>query len=136
MDKSAYSTAPYLQYAYTRIMSLYRKAEEKYGRDITDLHRHIDAIALDNAWERDLALRVIRYPEVLEEVIAAGLPNQLCQYTYELSAAYMSFYEQCPILRDDVPRPTMKSRLLLSYLTAKTLKSALALLGIQTTARM
>ena len=79
---------------------------------------------------------VIRYPEVLEEVTAAGLPNQLCQYAYELSAAYMSFYEQCPILRDDVPRPTMKSRLLLSYLTAKTLKSALHLLGIQTTQRM
>ncbi len=121
------NTAPYLQYAYTRIVSLFRRgqvwAEELAGE-----------LAIDAPSERALALTLARFQEVIDDVAEDALPHYLCGYLYELAARYMQFYEQCPVLSAD--DATRTSRLLLCRRAADTMKYGLALLGIETVERM
>ena len=121
------NTAPYLQYAYARIRSIFRKL----GSEAPEA-----SIQLQEASERALALRLLQLDEVLLSVAKDGLPNQLCLYLYELAGNFMSFYEACPILKDDVPSDIRNSRLKLADLTAQTLKQGLGLLGIEVMERM
>lgn len=119
------NTAPYLQYAYARIKSIFRKAgvmDSKQG------------VILAEAAEQQLAIKLLQLEEILLVVGRDGTPNLLCNYLYELSGNFMSFYESCPILKaeDDVKN----SRLQLAQATAETLKTGLGLLGIQVMDRM
>jgi arginyl-tRNA synthetase len=121
------NTAPYLQYAVTRIRSLFRRGEI----DAADLH---GAPVLEEPAERALALSLARFQEVVDDVAAEAMPHLLCSYLMELAAHYMRFYEQCPVLSatDGVRR----SRLLLCQRVVLTLEQGLALLGIGTVERM
>ncbi len=121
------NTAPYLQYAYARIQSIFRKAGEQPA---------MGEIQLLEPAERTLAVKLLQLDEVIESVARDGLPNQLCTYLYELSGNFMSFYENCPILKDDVAKEIRDSRLRLADLTAQTLKTGLGLLGIEVLERM
>ena len=121
------NTAPYLQYAHARIRSIFAKAGE------------IDtsaAITLTEPSEHQLALTLLRMSEALETVEKDGTPNTLCNYLFELAGNFMTFYEACPILKDDVDVATKNSRLQLAQLTANTLKTGLGLLGIEAPERM
>ncbi|MFK8019077.1 MAG: arginine--tRNA ligase [Pseudomonadales bacterium] len=117
------NTAPYLQYAYTRIRSVFRKA----GIDSTDL----SAFAIEHDKERDLALLILQFADVLDQVAAEAFPHILCTYLYELASAFMSFYEACPILKDDVSATERASRLALCQLSGDVLRCGLDLLGIE-----
>ena len=123
------NTAPYLQYAYARIQSIFRKS----GADLDDISK---AILIKEPAERDLALSLAQFGEVVEQVGIKGYPHELCTYLFELSGQFMSFYESCPILRESVPTNLRDSRLQLSMLTARVLNKGLALLGVQTLDRM
>ena len=123
------NTAPYLQYAYTRVQSLFRKA----GRDITTIPSDI---VLHEKQEHELALLLLQFEEVMGMVSRDATPHVLCTYLYDLASAFMRFYEACPILKADVPITTQNSRLALSSLVAKTLKLGLDLLGIDTLEKM
>jgi arginyl-tRNA synthetase len=121
------NTAPYLQYAYTRIVSLFRRgqvrAEQLQGQ-----------LTIEAPSERALALALTRFQEIVDDVAADALPHYLCGYLYELAARYMQFYEQCPVLSaTDAVRTT---RLLLCRRVADTMKCGLSLLGIETVERM
>ncbi|PIE42669.1 MAG: arginine--tRNA ligase [Gammaproteobacteria bacterium] len=122
------NTAPYLQYAYARIQSIFRKA----GSDDFSAAE----IQLEQTAERTLAVKLLQFAETIESTARDGMPNQLCNYLYELSGHFMSFYEACPILKDDVPETMRNSRLCLAGLTADTLKTGLDLLGIAVLERM
>jgi arginyl-tRNA synthetase len=121
------NTAPYLQYAYTRIVSLFRRgqiwAEQLEGQ-----------ITIEAPGERALALTLARFQEIVDDVAADALPHYLCAYLHELAARYMQFYEQCPVLNAD--GSTRMSRLLLCRRVAETMKYGLSLLGIETVERM
>jgi arginyl-tRNA synthetase len=119
------NTAPYLQYAYARIQSIFRKAGEF---DDTAM------IKLLEPKERQLAIKLIQLTEAVEQVAKDGTPNVLCNYLYELSGNFMSFYEACPILKADTA--VKNSRLKLARHTANTLKTGLGLLGIDVMDRM
>lgn len=121
------NTAPYIQYAYTRIRSIFNKA----GIDPKDLTTQI---VLDQDNERTLAIKLLQFEEAITLVAKDGTPHVLCQYLYELAGIFSSFYENCPILNasDD----TKQSRLQLAALTARTLKQGLDLLGIKTVEKM
>lgn len=120
------NTAPYMQYAYTRIRSIFARA---------DNHASLDApIVLSVPQERTLVVKLLQFEEVLLLVAKDGLPHLLCQYLFELAGAFSGFYERCPILSAD--EPIRQSRLALANLTAKTLKQGLDLLGIQTVEKM
>ncbi|MCH8174117.1 MAG: arginine--tRNA ligase [Proteobacteria bacterium] len=120
------NTAPYLMYAYARIKSILRKQEvalEQYN--IT---------SIDAQEERDLLLKNLQMPEVIEMVAADCYPNLLCNYLYELAGKFMRFYEACPILKAELK--IRNSRLSLAALTAETLQQGLDLLGIETLEQM
>jgi len=119
------NTAPYLQYAYARTQSIFRKAG--------DINENAE-ITLTEAAERLLATKLLQFSEAVEVVAKEGTPNFLCNYLFELSSNYMSFYEACNIMKAD--EATRQSRLKLVQLTAKTLKTGLDLLGIDVMDRM
>ncbi|WP_299871958.1 arginine--tRNA ligase [uncultured Cocleimonas sp.] len=119
------NTAPYLQYAYARIQSIFRKA----GAIDTSAK-----IIIEEPVERQLASKLLQLSEAIEAVAKDGTPNILCNYLYELSGNFMTFYEACPIMKAD--ENTKQSRLKLSQLTANTLKTGLDLLGIDVMERM
>jgi arginyl-tRNA synthetase len=121
------NTAPYMQYAYARIQSIFRKGAS-HGK------RTSGAIRVAEPAERALALRLVRFAETIAAVAAECLPHLLCAYLYDLAGAFMGFYETCPVLQSD--RPTRASRLRLCELTARTIRTGLDLLGIQTLEQM
>ena len=121
------NTAPYLQYAYTRIMSIFRRA----GIERSSLS---GAVNLTEPGEQNLALKLLQYPEIVESVTEDFQANILCAYLFELAGQFMSFYESSPVLKAD--EATRQSRLLLCDLSARTLQHGLGLLGIKTVERM
>jgi arginyl-tRNA synthetase len=121
------NTAPYLQYAYSRIKSVFRRG----NIDPVTLH---GSILLTTPEEHALAVILARLQETLEQVAADGYPHFLCAYLYELASTFTRFYEACPILNAE---PSVRdSRLLVSRRTAETLSQGLGLLGIETLERM
>lgn len=126
------NTAPYMLYAYARIMSIYRKGAES-GVRTSDIEKA--PIQLDHPAERALALRVLQLPETIDAVAENLLPSLLCDYLYDLAGRFMTFYESCPVLQGGDPA-LQASRLRLCDLTARALKLGLGLLGISTVERM
>ena len=113
------NTAPYLQYAYTRIASVFRRAgawDEQAP------------IQLQEEAERQLVLALARFAEALQAVARETMPHYLCAYLYELAGQFMRFYEACPVLKSE--GALRDSRLRLCRLTADTLRTGLDLLGI------
>lgn len=120
------NTAPYMLYAYARIRSIFRKAGLDPEADY-QISIHAEA-------ERELALKLMQFAEVVDNLMADGFPNQLCLYLYELAGSFMSFYEACPVLKAEGAEKN--SRLGLCQLSSLTLKQGLNLLGIETLERM
>jgi len=123
------NTAPYLQYAYARIQSIFKKMG---GVDNIDNSIGIELI---EPAERQLTVKLLQFSEAIELVAKDGTPNMLCNYLYELAGNFMTFYEACPILNAEVDG-FKHSRLKLAQLTANTLKTGLDLLGIDVMERM
>ena len=121
------NTAPYLQYAYTRIRSVFRKAGDV---DLTA------PVRVNDAAERQLVKQLDNFPAVLQQMAAEAYPHILCNYLYEIASAYMSFYEQCPVLKKGVADDVKASRLVLCDLTARVIKQGLEVLGIEVLERM
>lgn len=120
------NTAPYLQNAYVRIRSIFRRAEEPANPTAP--------IFLNEPAERALGLKLLQYAETVPLVLEEFRPNILANYLYELANTYHSFYEACPVIKADPANRA--SRLLLSDITARTLAHGLALLGIGCPERM
>jgi arginyl-tRNA synthetase len=121
------NTAPYLQYAYTRIRSILRKADSEGDAGALQL--------VDDA-ERKLALQLLAFKPAVEQLAEDSYPHNLCSYIYDTAAAFMSFYEACPILKDDVSDDARQSRLALANATARVLREGLDLLGIEVMEQM
>lgn len=120
------NTAPYMLYAYARISSIFRKSELDIEADYK--------IIVASSEEKELALKLLQFSEVIETLLEDCYPNQLCLYLYELAGTFMSFYEACPVLKSK--GETKDSRLGLCQLTALTLEQGLSLLGIETLDKM
>ncbi|KAL0015615.1 hypothetical protein SO802_002684 [Lithocarpus litseifolius] len=115
------NTAVYLLYAHARICSIIRKS----GKDIEEL-KSIGAIVLDHADERALGLHLLQFSEVVEEACTNLLPNVLCEYLYNLSEFFTTFYSNCQV----VGSAEETSRLLLCEATATVMRKCFYLLGI------
>ncbi|WP_449549779.1 arginine--tRNA ligase [Lelliottia amnigena] len=123
------NTAPYMQYAYTRVLSVFRKA------DIDESALANAAVVITEDREAQLAARLLQFEETLTVVAREGTPHVMCSYLYDLAGLFSGFYEHCPILSADNEQ-ARNSRLKLAQLTAKTLKLGLDTLGIETVERM
>lgn len=115
------NTSPYLQYAYTRIQSIFAKG------DIDPLSLPNQAVAVEEA-ERRLAVAIAGFDDTLAAVAADGMPHLLCGYLYDLATRFTSFYEACPILTSTAQ--VRERRLVLANQAGMTLKKGLDLLGI------
>lgn len=122
------NTAPYMQYAYTRVSSVFKRA----GIDEKSL---TGDIVLTEDREKALAARLIQFEETITQVAREGTPHVMCTYLYDLAGLFSSFYEACPILTAE-SEEQLNSRLKLAALTARTLKTGLDTLGIETVERM
>lgn len=122
------NTAPYMQYAYTRIRSIFNKI------DINPTALFNAKVQLTDEKEYALAVKLLQFEEAVQTVAKDGTPHILCNYLYELAGVFSSFYEHCPILNAE--QHIKLSRLKLAALTEKTLKQGLDLLGIKTVEKM
>jgi len=129
------NTAPYLQNAYVRIQSIFRKAKD-HGVVFPEFATPTNAsVQISESAERMLALKLLQFPETLTLVSKTLEPHRLCTWLYELASLYHQFYEHCPVL--SAPTPSIRdSRLLLSAQVARFLEKGLNLLGIEVVPRM
>jgi arginyl-tRNA synthetase len=125
------NTATYMQYAYARTRSVFRKA----GIAAEAIREKRPAIALSHPAERGMGVRLLRLPEVLEFAAEENKPNVLTDYLFDLANAFSTFWEECPVLKAESAE-RRDSRLALCDLTARTLKFGLDLLGIDVVDRM
>lgn len=125
------NTATYMQYAYARVRSIFRKTEV----DIETLRRTSSSISLDTAAERALALSLMQFEAALDHAASDSMPHHLAGYLYELAGAYSCFFEKCPVLKAE-SIALRESRLLLCDLVARTIAKGLELLGIEVVERM
>jgi len=137
------NTAPYLQNAYVRIRSIFRKAAVATplpGVEIGAQHQETGhrpvatGLTLMNPAELELAKRVCQFAEIVPQVLNGFRPNILANYLFELANSFHAFYEACPVLKSE--EPARSSRLMLSDLTARVLERGLDLLGIKVPERM
>src|SRR5262249_52990722 len=125
------NTAAYMQYAYARIRSIFRKGD-------ADAHRFRDtppAVILDKPQERALAVQLLRFEDALRSAAADYKPNAITSYLWDLAKSYSGFFENCPVLKAETPE-LRDSRFLLCDLTARVIQRGLDLLGIRTVERM
>lgn len=121
------NAGPYLQYAFARVQSIFRKGSLR-------LEEVRGSIVLEANEERALARVLVRFGEVVHQAAQQGLPHLITDHLYDLAKAYSTFFEACPVLKAE--GAVRESRLALSALTARELKRGLALLGIETVERM
>ena len=122
------NTAPYMQYAYTRVASIFAKAD-------IDMNSLSGDIMIGDDKEKALISKLLQFDEAVTSVAREGQPHLMCSYLFELAGQFSSFYEACPIL-NAADETVKQSRLKLAALTAKTIKQGLDLLGIKTLERM
>jgi len=123
------NTAPYMQYAYTRIRSIFNRSQIALSKV------EQAKLSITDEKERALAIKLLQFEEAVQVVGKEGTPHVLCAYLYELAGVFSSFYEHCPILNNDDQQVKL-SRLKLALLTERTLKQGLDLLGIKTVEKM
>jgi len=120
------NTAPYLQNAYVRIRSIFRKSGEPPPK--------IDKLTLRDPSEINLAKRICQFAEIVPQVVNDFRPNIVANYLFELANSFHRFYEACPVLKSD--EPVRGSRLALCDLSGRVLQRGLDLLGIKVPEKM
>jgi arginyl-tRNA synthetase len=120
------NTAPYLQNAYVRIRSIFRKAGESA--------RKTEKLILPEPAELGLAKRLCQFAEIVPQILNGFRPNILANYLFELANSFHAFYEACPVLKSE--EPARSSRLMLCDLAARVLHRGLDLLGVKVPERM
>jgi arginyl-tRNA synthetase len=135
------NTAPYLQNAYVRIRSIFRKAGESsvampvWGvTEKTGQRPEATRLTLTNPAEINLAKRLCQFAEIVPQVLNDFRPNILANYLFEVANSFHTFYEACPVLKSE--EPARSSRLALCDLTGQVLHRGLDLLGIKVPERM
>ncbi|MBV8225010.1 MAG: arginine--tRNA ligase [Verrucomicrobia bacterium] len=120
------NTAPYLQNAYVRCRSIFRKSSTPYIAP--------NALNLQEKAEVDLGKKILLFPDVVPAILDGFKPNILANYLYELAAVFHGFYETCPVLTAE-PR-TRDTRLMLCDVFSRLLRTGLGLLGIEVPEKM
>ena len=136
------NTAPYLQNAYVRIRSIFRKGGESPATPLRGVKRHagevsgplVAGLALTNPSEINLAKRLCQFAEIVPRVLNDFRPNILANYLFEVANSFHAFYEACPVLKSE--EPARSSRLALCDLTGQVLDRGLDLLGIKVPEKM
>ena len=121
------NTGPFIQYTYARIQSVLRRAQEQAAT--------LTVKPVPSEKEVTLIQKIADFPSVVEDAGRNYSPAVIANYCYDLAKEYNQFYHDYPILKEE-DENVRAMRLLLSSVTARTLKSAVALLGIEMPNRM
>jgi arginyl-tRNA synthetase len=125
------NSATYMQYAYARNQSIFRKGEIA----AKSLRQSPSPPSLATPHERALAVQLIRFGDAVQAAAAEYMPHVLTAYLWDLTKTYSGFFEHCPVLKAESPE-LKAGRLLLCDLTARTIQQTLLLIGIRTVDRM
>lgn len=120
------NTSLYMQYAYARIQSILNKFDSEISGNVE----------LQSDIEHKLAIMLLSFEDVLNRAANDATPHTITSYLYDLATIFMRFYEQSPILKEDIPTNIKMSRLMLSSITARTIKKGLEILGIEVVDRL
>jgi arginyl-tRNA synthetase len=121
------NTAVYLLYARVRFESIMTKAKAEHNVDVEELIKSGEQIVITHESEKNLAMQLTTFPDVLETTLEDLFPYHICDYVYNLSIAASDFVTQCRVLGS----PEMKSRLLMCYVTTMAMEQCFELLGIR-----
>lgn len=116
------NTAPYIQYTYTRIQSIIKKSHVRIKCMKTKM-------ILKKKIEILLSIKILQFQEIIQYVAKTGTPHILCEYLFNVSSLFSILYEKCPIIYSQIIE-VKKSRLKLSYIIGKIIKTGLNILGI------
>ena len=130
------NTAPYLQYAYARISSIFRK----WGGDRESLTTNFESlmeseISTLRSEEILLSRRLVEFPSILDDSVSTFSPHKLCKHLHSIASSFASFYENCGILKEDNEIISQR-RLALCEVTSRELKLGLEMMGINVPERM
>jgi len=130
------NTAPYLQYAYARISSIFRK----WGGDRESLTTNLESLMeseLSNLRSEEILLsrRLVEFPSILDDSVSTFSPHKLCKHLHSIASSFASFYENCGILKEDNEKISHR-RLALCEVTSRELKLGLEMMGINVPERM
>ena len=130
------NTAPYLQYAYARISSIFRK----WGGDRESLTTNLESLMeseLCNLRSEEILLsrRLVEFPSILDDSVSTFSPHKLCKHLHSIASSFASFYENCGILKED-DEAISRRRLALCEVTSRELKLGLEMMGINVPERM
>ena len=130
------NTAPYLQYAYARISSIFRK----WGGDRESLTTNLEPLMeseLSNLRSEEILLsrRLVEFPSILDDSVSTFSPHKLCKHLHSIASSFASFYENCGILKED-DEAISQRRLALCEVTSRELKLGLEMMGINVPERM
>ena len=130
------NTAPYLQYAYARISSIFRK----WGGDRESLTTNFESLMeseLSNLRSEEILLsrRLVEFPSILDDSVSTFSPHKLCKHLHSIASSFASFYENCGILKEDNEIISHR-RLALCEVTSRELKLGLEMMGINVPERM
>jgi arginyl-tRNA synthetase len=125
------NTAPYLQYAHVRCLSIFRRGEV----DPAPYRSGRVPVALGSPAERALGLALLGFAPAFAATLETWSPHRLCTYLFDLAGVFTTFFETCPVLQAGEP-VVRDSRLVLCALTASVLACGLAVLGIEAPDRM
>ena len=120
------NTSLYMQYAYARIQSILKKFDGEI----------LGSVEIGSDIEHKLAIMLLSFEDILQKAAHDATPHTITTYLYDLATIFMRFYEQNPILREDVEYNVKMSRLILSSVTARTIKKGLEILGIEVVDRL
>ena len=124
------NSAPYLQYTYARIQSVFRKYREEHeGGELQGF-----SVSLEEDLERQIAKAILEFPEHLYRSAGSYRPNQLTDYLFDLASLYNRFYQNVPFLK--APDGIRESRLVLCDLVGRIIRTGLGLLGIEVPEQM
>ncbi len=130
------NTAPYLQYAYARISSIFRK----WGGDRESLTTNFESLMeseLSTLRSEEILLsrRLVEFPSILDDSVSTFSPHKLCKHLHSIASSFASFYENCAILKEDNEIISQR-RLALCEVTSRELKLGLEIMGINVPERM
>ena len=130
------NTAPYLQYAYARISSIFRK----WGGDRESLTTNFESLMeseLSTLRNEEILLsrRLVEFPSILDDSVSTFSPHKLCKHLHSIASSFASFYENCGILKEDNEKISQR-RLALCEVTSRELKLGLEIMGINVPERM
>ena len=125
------NTGPFIQYTHARISAILRRANS------LEIDQNFDASKVTTMHPRalDLIHKLTEYPKVIDLAAGDYSPALVAGFAYDLAKTYNGFYQEVPIFNED-DKDVVKFRIALSAAVAKTIKSAMALLGIEVPERM